>query len=64
MRLQRVSALAHRLAERRKAAPRQELPGNARRQRLNQLHPDKLGREQSPAERAEYVKLTRRKRKR
>ena len=29
-----------------------------RRRRLQALHPDKLGREQTPAERAEYVRLT------
>jgi hypothetical protein len=31
--------------------------------RRGELHPDKLGREQTPAERAEYTNLTQRKRK-
>jgi hypothetical protein len=33
-----------------------------RRRRIAQLHPDKLGRDQTPEERAEYVGLTRKRR--
>lgn len=33
-----------------------------RRRRIAELHPDKLGRDQTPAERAEYSRLTKRKR--
>jgi hypothetical protein len=61
-RLDRLYRQAERLEARRKAfmgAQANDAEGNAARlRRRGDLHPDKLGREQTPAERTEYAKLT------